>query len=459
MAESYLAVSSAAFKHHPHVDITHPDFGAVSGADCTAALNSAAAAAVANGSRRVFVPGGTYYTTGWAIPHNVAVYGAAQRASNIRALEAGQPYVIRFGSNTELHDLNVRGDMLANTCVLSETGLTGKARFVRVRVAEGAEGGFIFDQHQNAKLYDCYAHYCGIGYGFINGAANIQLFGCDSDGETGISSHGAFAGNIFTNPAWSTKDVFNGGGRNIRWFGGILERGAADAQLKVTRGNITLFGVEIQGGQEATVIADGTDGGWAHVSLNDCSHAIQSSTAAAAIARNQGRIYVQGEGGHNSGGPSTVGKQYVSQGGYVSGDGGRPMQSGQPIGSRFESSASGFKPSGGGLVSFDDSKNESVISSDKTHAGGYLYWGVSPGPDNKRLLVVKLYISAIAGGNARIYTTLPGSPWRRVQKQALSPGLHEFVIPLRGDETGVQIAPDQNSATEIRVPFVDLSVR
>lgn len=438
------------------MDIT--DFGAVSGRDCTEALNTAAA----SGVKRLWVPAGTFYTSGWDVPNDVAVYGAAQRDSNIKALNAGQSYVIRFGSNTELHDLNVLGAKLADTCVLSRSApnaLFGKARLTRVRAAGGVKAGFMFDQHQNAKLYDCYAHYNGIGYGFINGAANVQLFGCDSDGDFGVSSHGIFLGNIFDDPFWSTKSVFYGGGRNIRWFGGIIERGAADSQVKVLRGNLNLFGVELNGGAEATVIADGSDNGWAEVSLTKCSHSMARPNVAG-IARNRGRIYVDNDGGHTSGSPGTYGYEFVSDGGFIGGVGARPISGkSHPLGSRFENASTGVSPVGGGVVGFDHEKNEFVISSPSVIAGGQLYWGAAPAQDNKRLLVVELYISAITGGNARVYTALRSSPWRRLQEKSLAPGLHKFVVPLLGDEVGVHIMPDQDGSTEIRVPFVDLSIR
>lgn len=253
------------------------DFGAVGDgvADDTDALQAAIAAMPKGGT--LAIPSGVWtYSEDLVLPIGSVLmgvgrtgpYGAfgATNSPRLKATAAGA----RIFVDTHVHvqDILIDGGNVAkwafqsgnpNTNESDFGWLVSKSSWTNVFVMNFTEAAFVLEGTQNAVLTNCTVRNTTIGYWFLHGAANIELLACSFEnyGTTGEGVGGVDARAVLLKNDWSDRrlaearlvqdkedyTIFSGGGgRDIRFYGGIFEYGEGDYRVELLDGADYLFG-------------------------------------------------------------------------------------------------------------------------------------------------------------------------------------------------------------------------
>jgi len=230
------------------VSITDAAYGAVSGADCTAAIIAADAAVAAAGGGVVLIPAGTWkYNSTISRSTNVTWRGVSSLASKLQCTN-GTAQIINSGGRGGLEDLYIEGPYLtqatriaaASTSIgVVDGGATIWVRNVRIKYfkkgysktigywceyhklwLEENGTGFSWD-NTGADFCNLIAFYSctfrqndrnGIASTAVNNNTTINYIGCDVEA------------NCSEDPA-TYPQIAIGFARNVNWFGGYAEPG------------------------------------------------------------------------------------------------------------------------------------------------------------------------------------------------------------------------------------------
>jgi len=190
--------------------------------DDTAALQAAFDAAE-NGGVVVLPAGKTFaYPSQLTVPVGAVVQGPGRFWSTSASLVATHASAfIELNRFAHLRDVTIDGGGVAEWGVMCTNSL--KPAMSNVIAREFSEAGFIFDATQNSLISDCISHDCKVGFMFLNGAANIDLVGCEDSnyGDVYGADHRSI---LFDNSTDSRTQgsVLYSGNRAIRFGAGFL---------------------------------------------------------------------------------------------------------------------------------------------------------------------------------------------------------------------------------------------
>jgi hypothetical protein len=288
------------------------DYGGVGDgvSDDTAALLAALAAVPKGGT--VIIPAGIWtYNQDLVIPLGAVVRGDGRTVYKTHGdtsprLRATSPDARIFvDTHTHLHDLLIDGGGVGRWAIQSgnpntdesETGwLVSKSSFTNVFVTNFTEAAWVLEGTQNAVLANCTVRNTPVGFWFLHGAANCELFGCSYEnwGGDGSGVGGASARAILSKDDWTDRrlaearlvqdkpgyvNFSGGGGRDIRFFGGIYEYGPGDYRIEIVDGATYNFGTFLFAGTQIGAGPDALAAMRIGPNYNPLNHVVLTDTA------------------------------------------------------------------------------------------------------------------------------------------------------------------------------------
>ena len=269
------------------------DFGGVpNAADNTAALQAALAYVgnTANKGTVIIPPGVWRYSDDLVIPRGCTLRGVSRgsgpswdEGDAVNGLYATDPDARIFVStDSAIVDLVIDGGGVAKWAVQSLWGEyllpndgspAGRFYFNNVYLHAFTEAGFVMEGAQNPIFYNCTVRSVPIGWWFLHGAANADIYGCWYGNY--VAAGGRDARFLLVKNDWTDRRLtearlvqdnenyellYGGGGREIRVWGGVFEMGAPDYYVEIIDGSVgdqggavSLNGAQI--GADATTLS------------------------------------------------------------------------------------------------------------------------------------------------------------------------------------------------------------
>lgn len=264
MAAADAAAAKAAINANAVIDPR--DFGGIGNgvADDTAALK-AALASIPTGGTLHLPPGVWTYGEDLVLPRATVLRGSGMSqaagawadSAQLRPIDADARIFVDDFCHVE--NLMVNGNNVGRWAFQSGNpyDLTGgsynawianKTTFINVRVVKFTEAAFVLEAVQNSYMAHCWVSETPIGYWFLHGSSIVDLVACyyvgERDGNSAaraVLSASAYddprtmeGRRTIANPShvpWAGED--QGGGRDIRFWGGDFEQGSGQYQVEI----------------------------------------------------------------------------------------------------------------------------------------------------------------------------------------------------------------------------------